>query len=254
MCLIFISFQEHPSYKLIVAANRDEFHRRKTAAADFWKDYPNVLGGRDLEANGTWFGVSRSGKISLLTNYRDPQHINPIAPSRGHLVSDFLEDNVAAEPYMKAVESRGKHYNGYNLVAGTADELWYHSNYASGIQSIAPGLHGLSNHLLDTAWPKVKRGKQLLETILKQKRIEPSEIFDLLYDDHVAPDNQLPDTGVGLERERALSSMFIKSPDYGSRCSTVVLIDRQNHLLFSERVYDLSTFQFATKDFEFDIH
>lgn len=253
MCLIFISFQEHPSYKLIVAANRDEFHRRKTAAADFWKDYPNVLGGRDLEANGTWLGVSRSGKISLLTNYRDPQHINPIAPSRGHLVSDFLEDNVAAEPYMKAVESRGKQYNGYNLVAGTADELWYHSNYAPGTQSIAPGLHGLSNHLLDTPWPKVERGKQLLEPILKQKRIEPSEIFELLYDDHVAPDNQLPDTGVGLERERALSSMFIKSPDYGSRCSTVVLIDRQNHLLFSERVYDLSTFQFATKDFEFDI-
>ena len=253
MCLIFISFQEHPSYKLIVAANRDEFHRRKTAAADFWKDYPNILGGRDLEANGTWLGVSRSGKISLLTNYRDPQHINPIAPSRGHLVSDFLEDNVAAEPYMKAVESRGKQYNGYNLVAGTADELWYHSNYAPGTQSIAPGLHGLSNHLLDTPWPKVERGKQLLEPILKQKRIEPSEIFEFLYDDHVAPDNQLPDTGVGLERERALSSMFIKSPDYGSRCSTVVLIDHQNHLLFSERVYDLSTFQFATKDFEFDI-
>ena len=254
MCLIFISFQEHPSYKLIVAANRDEFHRRKTAAADFWKDYPNILGGRDLEANGTWLGVSRSGKISLLTNYRDPQHINPSAPSRGHLVSDFLEDNVAAEPYMKAVESRGKQYNGYNLIAGTADKLWYHSNYAPGTQSIAPGLHGLSNHLLDTPWPKVERGKQLLEPILKQKRIEPSKIFEFLYDDHVAADNQLPDTGVGLERERALSSMFIKSPDYGSRCSTVVLIDRQNHLLFSERVYDLSTFQFATKDFEFNIH
>ena len=253
MCLIFLSLQDHPRYKLIVAANRDEFYRRKTTPADFWTDAPNVLAGRDLEANGTWLGVARTGRICLLTNYRDPKNIDPAAPSRGHLVSDFLQRDLTGEQYLSDIEADGKRYNGYNLLAGTFDELWYHSNYGQGIQRIQPGFHGLSNHLLNTPWPKVERGKDLLRPILQQEVLMPAELFEFLYDEHRAPDNQLPDTGIGLERERALSSMFIKSPDYGSRCSTVILIDRQNHVQFSERVYDLATFAHTTRDFEFDI-
>ncbi|HWA34617.1 MAG TPA: NRDE family protein [Cyclobacteriaceae bacterium] len=252
MCLIFISLDDHPTYKLIVAANRDEFYNRKTAAADYWKDYPHILGGRDLEANGTWMGVTTAGRISLLTNYRDPKNINPNAPSRGHLVSDFLEKEVPPTEYMKTVADIGKQYNGFNLLAGTFETLFYFSNYGDGVEQVMPGLHGLSNHLLDTPWPKVKRGKEKLKTILKEKTIAPTTLFEFLLDDQRAADADLPDTGVGLERERALSSMFIKSPGYGSRCSTVLLVDRAGHVTFAERVYDLQTFAFSLKTFEFE--
>ncbi len=254
MCLIFLSINNHQTYSLIVAANRDEFYNRRTAPAEFWEDAPNVLAGRDLEANGTWMGISRSGRISLLTNFRDPRNINPSAPSRGHLVSDFLRKDTQATEYLKSIEQRGKEYNGFNLIAGSAGELWYYSNYGNGIASIPDGLHGLSNHLLNTPWPKVERGRNQFQQLLQPEVIDPGTLFEFLYDDRQAPDDKLPDTGVGLERERVLSSMFIKSPNYGSRCSTVLLIDRNRHVLFSERVYDLKTFAYTTRTFEFDIH
>lgn len=252
MCLIFISLQQHPRYKLVIAANRDEFHKRRTASAEFWPDVPQILGGRDLEAKGTWLAMSRSGKISLLTNYRDLSNINPTAPSRGHLVSDFLQRPESAEKYLQDVGQRGKDYNGFNLLAGTTDDLWYLSNYEPGIRKLLPGVHGLSNHLMDTPWPKVELGKELFRPILGRDRIDPAELLALLYNDQQAPDDQLPDTGVGLERERVLSAMFIKSPDYGSRSSTVVLVEG-NHVHFVERVYDLTTFNYTTREFEFDI-
>jgi len=253
MCLIFLSLNVHPTYKLIVAGNRDEFYDRKTAPASFWQDYPHVLGGRDLEAGGTWMGVTRSGKISFVTNYRDPQHINPQAPSRGMLVSDYLEGNVAPDVYMQGVASKAKQYNGFNLVAGNADALYYLSNYGKGVEKIPKGFHGLSNHLLETPWPKVIRGKERLADILAGKKINTDHLMDALYDDQLAPDDQLPDTGIGLERERVLSSMFIKSPGYGSRCSTVLLIDQSNTLTFSERSYDITSFEYTTKTFQFTI-
>ncbi len=253
MCLIFISLNDHPTYKLIVAANRDEFYNRRTAAADYWKDHPNILGGRDLEANGTWMGITTSGKVSFLTNCRDPKNINPNAPSRGHLVSDYLESNTSAASYMQSVEKVGSQYNGFNLLVGTFEELFYFSNYRDGIERLEPGLHGLSNHLLDTPWPKVQRGKEKLNTLLKAKTISADTLFDFLFDDQRAADKDLPETGIGLERERALSSMFIKSPGYGSRCSTVLLASRAGHVLFAERVYDLQTFAFSLRTFEFEI-
>ena len=253
MCLIFISFNEHPRYKLILAGNRDEFHNRRTAPAEYWPDVPHILAGRDLEANGTWLGVSRKGRISLLTNFRDPANINPAAPSRGHLVSEYLIQDIQGEGYLNHVKRRGRQYNGFNLLVGTPDHLWYYSNYAESIQSVSPGLHGLSNHLLNTPWPKVERGKQLLMPLLQKDDLLPEELFAMLYDEVPAPDEALPDTGVGLDRERVLSSMFIKSPNYGSRCSTVVLIDRQNHVTFAERVYDLTTFAHSTNQFDFEI-
>ena len=138
MCLIFLSLNDHPTYKLIVAANRDEFYNRKTAAASYWQDHPTLLGGRDLEASGTWMGMTTSGKISMLTNYRDPQNINPTAPSRGKLVSDFLIEDISADEYLCRIEPQGKKYNGFNLINGTVDELCYYSNYTEGIQKIKP--------------------------------------------------------------------------------------------------------------------
>lgn len=252
MCLIFAAINSHPVYKLIIAANRDEFYNRRTAAAAHWEDYPNVIGGRDLEAGGTWMGVTTGGKISLLTNYRDPKNIRPDAPSRGHLVADYLEQEVNAFDYMTHVQTHAAEYNGFNLIVGTVDELYYLSNYKDGITKIGNGLIGLSNHLLDTPWPKVVKGKKKLAPLLARHEVTTDDLMDFLYDDVPATDN-LPDTGIGLERERALSSMFIKTPGYGSRCSTVVLVDKHNRVQFTERVYDLTTFEYTTAAFEFSV-
>lgn len=253
MCLIFISVQDHPQYKLIVAANRDEFYQRKTAAAAYWPDHPQLLGGRDLEAKGTWMAMHKNGRLAMVTNYRDIRNLKSSAPSRGALVTDFLLDSRSPEAYLREVEEKGHAYNGFNLVVGTAEELWYHSNYKNGVEKLVPGLHGLSNHLLDTPWPKVERGKEKMKALLKSESLSTDQLFPVLSDDVIAADDALPDTGVGLERERMLSAMFIKSPGYGTRCSTIILVDRHDHVQFSERVFDLQTFAYTQRDFSFRI-
>lgn len=253
MCLIFLSINDHPQYKLIVVANRDEFYQRKTSAANFWEDHPQILGGRDLEAHGTWMAMNKNGRIAMVTNYRDLKNIKTLAPSRGALVTDYLLTNDSPKHYVERVAQKGQAYNGYNLIVGSPEELWYQSNYKQGIYKMPAGLHGLSNHLLDSPWPKVTRGLDKMKNALTDESVDPNKLFSLLMDDQLAPDDQLPDTGVGLERERMLSSMFIKSPGYGTRCSTVVLVDKENHTYFSERVYDLKTFEFSFQNFEFEV-
>jgi uncharacterized protein with NRDE domain len=155
---------------------------------------------------------------------------------------------------MMDVEQRASQYNGFNLVAGNVNSLLYFSNYGKPTTKISEGFYGLSNHLLETPWPKIIRGKEKLKPVLSQSVIDKQGLFEVLFDSERATDEMLPDTGIGLERERALSSMFIKSPGYGSRCTTIILVDRSNHVLFSERNYDLETFDYTTRDFEFDIH
>ncbi len=253
MCLIFIALNNHPTYKLIVAGNRDEFYKRKTAPANFWENHPHILAGRDLEAGGTWMGISKQGKISMVTNYRDLRNLKSVAPSRGHLVTDYLLNGDKPDDYLNTLTEKSNAYNGFNLVVGTPDELHYYSNYKNGVEKIPEGLHGLSNHLLNTPWPKVKRGMDKVANVIQSKTVKPEKLFDVLYDEQRAPDNELPDTGLDLERERALSSIFIKSPGYGSRCSTVILVDRNHDVLFSERVYDLQTFNYTTQTFEFKL-
>jgi uncharacterized protein with NRDE domain len=253
MCLIFLSLQDHPHYKLIITANRDEFYQRKTAPATWWADQPQILGGRDLEAMGTWMGITRTGRISLLTNYRDPAHIDPHARSRGKLVSDYLSSDVHPLEYLQQVQRDAKLYNGFNLLVGHADGMWYYSNYGEKIIPLTKGFYGLSNHLLDTPWPKVVRGKEKLKPILAQHDITADQLLDIMYDESTAPDADLPNTGLTLDRERALSSMFIKTPNYGSRCSTAVFIDHDHHVSFTERIYDLSTFRFTSQTFQFNV-
>ena len=253
MCLILFSLNQHPRYKLIVAANRDEFYLRKTTPADYWKDHPDILGGRDLKAMGTWMGMTKSGRISLITNYRDPRNINPKAPSRGQLVSEYLIQSVRPEEFLKSIEPHAKQYNGFNLIVGNQDELWYFSNYQNEIRKIKNGFFGLSNHLLETPWPKVVRGKEKLALILKLDSIDAEALLNALYDDKPARDEQLPETGIAMDLERALSSMFIKTPNYGTRCTTVLLVDQQNQVSFSERTYDLKTFDYSSKFFQFTI-
>ncbi|MCX8491828.1 MAG: NRDE family protein, partial [Cyclobacteriaceae bacterium] len=153
----------------------------------------------------------------------------------------------------KQVEQVGKMYNGFNLVAGNSNELYYYSNYNGGPKKIEKGIYGLSNHLLDSPWPKVVRGKEKWKALLAQPILKSAELFGFLMDEQQAPDEQLPETGIGLDRERALSSMFIKTTGYGTRCSTVILIDHQNRAKFTERVYDLATFEYEDRIFSFVI-
>jgi len=250
MCLIFISLNNHPQYKLIVAANRDEFYQRKTTPAHYWKDHSQILGGRDLEANGTWMAMTKSGKIGMVTNYRDLKNINPNAPTRGHLVSDFLANGDQAAPYLKEVHRKAAEYNGFNLVVGEVNDLYYYSNYQSKIVKLEAGFFGLSNHLLDTPWPKVQKGKEKMLPAISAGTVDPNKLFEILRDEQIAPDDQLPNTGLDIERERALSAMFIKTPNYGSRSSTVILVDNKNRVTFQERVYNLETFDYTESKFE----
>ena len=253
MCLIFIALKHHPKYKLIVAANRDEFYARKTAAAAYWQDHPEILGGRDLEAMGTWLGMTRKGKICMVTNFRDLRNIKANAPSRGKLVTDFLLEKISAEDYLMRVRANAKRYNGFSLIAGNVDELFYLSNYKDGIIQLNSGLFGLSNHLLETPWPKVEKGKAAIQDLLKAPLVNKDDLFAILSDETIGPDDQLPDTGVGLERERLLSPAFIKSPGYGTRCSTVIMVDYNDNAAFYERAYHPETAEYSLQSFQFAI-
>jgi uncharacterized protein with NRDE domain len=238
MCLILFSYHNHPVYRLIVAANRDEFYKRPTAPAVFWEDDPNIVGGRDLEKMGTWMGVTRTGRFSAITNYREPvtKVQNPI--SRGELVSEYLAGNDSPMEYLSKVKDESERYNGFNLLVGDSSSLFYFSNRNNKIVKVSPGVHGLSNHLLDTPWPKVKKGKQALEKSIKHREaLDSNELLKLLADTEQVGKDELPDTGVGIERERVLSPLFIKDLEYGTRSSTILLIDHNNQVSFVERSF-----------------
>jgi len=246
MCLIVIAIQSHPIYPLVIAANRDEFYHRPTAPLDFWKDHGDVLAGRDLQENGTWLGMTRSGRFAAITNYRDPKAIDPPSISRGLLVSDFLVSDLEPEAYLQTIADSDKKYNGFNLVVGhllnakghLSPALWWYSNKKNEILKIAPGVHAVSNHLLDTPWPKTRKAAGGIRNILaEQNPIDPERIFTLMADTEQPPDAELPDTGVSLEWERTLSSVFVTSPVYGTRSTTVILADRYGNLTFYERTF-----------------
>lgn len=239
MCLILLAWQAHPDYPLVVAANRDEFFSRPTAAADFWDDAPDILAGRDLSAGGTWMGITRHGRFAALTNFREPGNNQPDAPTRGKLVSDFLAETIPASEYLNQLSQRSAAFNGFNLLCGNlTDNLWHFSNRANGGKPhrLAPGIYGLSNHLLDTPWPKVAQGKsELAKALAALPREMP--LFELLRDANIHEDERLPRTGVSLEWERILSAAFVRTPDYGTRSSTVVRLDRLQFVSFDEQTW-----------------
>jgi uncharacterized protein with NRDE domain len=237
MCLIFVAVGVHPKYTAVVAANRDEFYIRPSASASFWPEAPQLLAGKDLRAGGTWLGITRTGRIAALTNYRDTDATRADAPSRGHLVSGFLLGRMEPIRYLEQISLSASQYNGFNLLVGQGAIFRCYSSRTGEIRSLEPGIHGLSNRLLDTPWPKVEKGKRELHAILAEENICPDDIFQLLADRTPAPDELLPDTGVGLELERMLSSIFISSPDYGTRSSTVILLDRTGRATFIEKSF-----------------
>jgi uncharacterized protein with NRDE domain len=253
MCLILVAAEAHPDYPLVIAANRDEFYDRPSAHAAFWPEEPQLLAGRDLRAGGTWLGITRTGRIAALTNYRDPISNRDDAPSRGSLVSNFLLGKETPLSYLERISANAARYNGFNLLVGENANLFHYSNCAQGIRALEPGIHGLSNHLLDTPWPKVEKGKLALSAILAGKSISLEDLFRLLLDHTAAPDELLPDTGVGLEVERMLSPMFISSPGYGTRSSTVILLDRIGRVTFVEKSFQNNVEESTTVEYSFMI-
>lgn len=233
MCLILISYRSHQYYPLLVAANRDEFFGRPTAPLAFWDDAPQVLAGRDLQQGGTWMGVTQTGRFAAITNYRDSARAPLGAPSRGWLVSNFLRGNESAHTYLDQLISNASCYNGFNLVLGDTDGLFYYSNRADKLRTLTPGVYGLSNHLLDTPWPKLERSRHMLLRLLdRQREIDSRELLALLMDRTCSPDSELPHTGVPLEWERWLSAIFVDAPDYGTRSSTTLMVNKnQAHML-----------------------
>jgi len=254
MCLILLGINSHPDYKLILTGNRDEFYDRPTAKATFWDEAPSLLAGKDLLGRGTWFGITKGGRIAAISNYRDPKSVKNGAPSRGRLVSSFLLGNHSPASYLDGLTGEADRYNGYNLIVGRKDRLFWYSNRSNGIKELGPGIYGVSNHLLDTPWPKVIKGKSEFTGLVSRPILAgPDEFFNMLTDRTVASDKDLPDTRVGLDRERMLSPIFVSSPDYGTRSSTLLLIDRDNRVTFIERTFDKDLSHPSTVRYEFRI-
>ena len=253
MCLILFAWKAHERFPLVLAANRDEFYDRPSAPAAFWEDEPDLLAGRDLRDGGTWLGITRSGRLAALTNYRDPASLKAGAPSRGGLAADYLRGRESPEAYLDRIGPTADRYNGFGLVCGNGDELFFFSNRGNR-ERVTSGVHGLSNRLLDTPWPKVERGRGALQELLRGKDgPSPGALFEILQDRSRPPDEQLPETGVGIEWERILSPLFIESPAYGTRSSTVLLIDRDGVVTFVERVFNGRTEPRAERRFDFRI-
>jgi uncharacterized protein with NRDE domain len=239
VCLVLFAHRAHPQYRLVVAANRDEWFGRPTAPAAFWADAPGVLAGRDLQAQGTWLGVTRDGRFAALTNFRDPARNRPDAPSRGALVSDYLSAGISPGAHLDAVRAVAARYNGFSLLAGDHASMRYFSNREDEVRELGRGVYGLANDVLDAPWPKVRVGKARLAAQLAGA-VSAAALLALLDDTQTAPDAELPRTGVGLERERALSPLRIRAADYGTRSSTVLLVSHAGDVSLVERTFDAS--------------
>lgn len=237
MCLILFSFRAHRHFPLVVAANRDEHFNRPAAAAAFWDDHPEIYGGRDLEKGGTWMGLHSSGRFAAVTNFREGRPGPAAARSRGELVMDYLAGSAGAPDYLATVAARSDDFNPYCLLAGSPDSLYFLSNRGGSMQTVAPGVHGLSNHLLDTPWPKVVTGKAVMESTrdIDDPDAIGAVMFAGLADRKPAADSALPDTGIPRQRERELSPPFILGEQYGTRTSTLLLIHSSGDVFFHEK-------------------
>jgi uncharacterized protein with NRDE domain len=250
MCLLVIAWRPDETHRLVLAGNRDEFHDRPAAAADWWDDM--ILGGKDLRAGGSWLAAHRSGRYAIVTNFREPIEEGRGPRSRGELVTRFLEGDATPHAFARQLASRGRDYAGFNLLLGDADTLVYHSNRGRGPEELEPGIHGLSNHLLDTPWPKLARTRARFNALLEEGA-DSEELLAMLADRKPAADGELPETGIGPEWERLLSAPFIVSPYYGTRCSTVLKLRADGEMEFIERRFDAagncageSVFRFPT--------
>lgn len=236
MCLIAFAIDQHPDYPFILIGNRDEFYARDTAPLHWWDNHQDVLGGRDLEAGGTWLAMSRQGKIAAVTNYRDPKNEVKGRKSRGGLPVNYLISDQRPQKYLSDLHKSDDIYNGYNLLVGYPDELWHYSNYEEKFNQAESGVFAISNGLLDSPWPKVRKIREGLRERL-EGQIYPEKFLDLLMDREEAPEEILPDTGIGIEWEKKISMACIRLEKYGTNCSTVILIDKNDEVTYYEKTY-----------------
>lgn len=231
MCLIAFAYRHHPGYRLVVAANRDEFFARPAAALGWWDD-GRVLAGRDLYAGGAWLGCGRDGRFAALTNYRDLRQQRNAARSRGELSAAFLGSELSAADYLAAVRSQRSEYNDFNLLLFDGEQLLCLESRYDSVQRIAPGVHALSNHRLNTPWPKVRRLRAALE-----QSCSADDLSAALSDAEPAADDELPDTGVGLAWERLLSPPFVRSEHYGTRAQTLLWLGEDGSACMQEQSF-----------------
>ncbi|MBF0257672.1 MAG: NRDE family protein [Desulfamplus sp.] len=243
MCLIVFAYQTHKRYRLILSANRDEFFDRPTEPLDWWKDQPEIIGGRDLQQGGTWMAFSKKGRFAALTNVRNPASNKPNARSRGDLIPSFLLSDCDPFHYLEMVKNKMEEYNGFNLLTGDLKQMFFISSTDQNIIKVQPGIHAISNHTMDTPWVKVEFVKQELRRHLETKSDDPdlSDIepgfYRMMQNKVIAPDEKLPDTGVGIELERGLSPVFVSMQGYGTRSTSVALWDFEGNLTFSETTW-----------------
>ena len=247
MCLIAIAYKVHPDYPLLVAANRDEYYERPTAVAEFWEEAPALLAGRDLQAGGTWMGVTREGRFAAITNHRNPPTTPAEPRSRGLLTLDFLLGDMSPVGYMEALADNAAAYAGFNLLVGTIESLFYYSNIEQQVRPLEPGIYSLSNALLDTSWPKQEMARSRMQGVIEQT-VDHPQLQAVVADRSEVADEQLPNTGVGKELERLLSAQFIVSDAYGTRATTSLWLDRSGGFSWRESNYRQGGFFDAVQD------
>jgi uncharacterized protein with NRDE domain len=252
MCLILVAWRGHAKSPCVIAANRDELHSRPAAAAQWWPSQPPILAGRDLSAGGTWLGLTRTGRFAALTNYRDSEQRRRDTPSRGTLVTSILMSSDTIDQSLEYLRRVSADYNGFNLLFSDGARLAVYESVLRQGRELGPGIYGLSNHLLDTPWPKVQTAKSRLTSALSESPTTAA-VLELLRDDQPAPDEQLPRTGLSLPWERLLSSAFVRAPDYGTRCSTVVRIDENRRACFDEWTWDAAGAQIGAVSLQFEL-
>ncbi|MCI4670562.1 MAG: NRDE family protein [Bacteroidia bacterium] len=236
MCLVSIAFKVHPDYPLLLVGNRDEFYERPTQRAHWWENHPNIFAGKDLKAGGTWMGINQEGQFAVLTNFRMGREQLPNARSRGELVSDYLLNSPDPVGYMEELKAKAANYNLFNLIVGNQDQMVYYSNAGDKpLKIMGQGVYGLSNSFLDVPWPKVKKARMGMTKSLQNSNFIPRDLFSILTDKTVAADEELPDTQIPYEWEKRLSAMFIELPNYGTRVTTLIAMDKSGKLSMEER-------------------
>ncbi len=248
MCLIVLAYAVHDSYPLLLSANRDEYYERPTRPAHFWQDHPTLLAGRDCQAGGTWLGATRGGRVAAITNFRDMENgASPMQHSRGELPVNFLLGDKTPQEFLCQLQSVAHQYAGFNLLVGTGKQLWYYSNRGPEPKQLDPGYYGLSNHLLDTPWPKLTKGKDNLREVVRNN---PSTDALLAT---IAQREPLIDEAEATEIESLLSAQFIASDLYGTRATTAVLINSGGILTFTEQNYEPKGLAAGRESFSFRI-
>jgi len=255
MCLILFALKQHPEYKLILAANRDEFFSRESMSAHYWEENESIIGGKDKISKGTWLGINSNGRFVAITNYRDLSRENKNAKSRGLISRNFLLDDETVEEFLKKISDEGNVYNGFNMLLSDDgfENMIHYSNVSNNPTRLRSGLHGLSNAFLDTPWPKVVNGKKMLSKLMNNFSIDPSALIELLTNSDIPPDNQLPETGISRDLEKKLSPVFISMNGYGTRCSTAILVDYNNSVTFHEVTYNEKKEVIDTNELHFQL-